>query len=45
MYLQVSDRHTNVRITAVQSLENLHTFILRQPCWWAEESPAAHFPT
>ena len=23
----------NARVTAVQSLENLHTFILQQPCW------------
>ena len=24
--------------------ENLHTFILRQTCWWAKEYPPAHFP-
>ena len=29
---------------AVQSLKHLHTFILRQPCWWAKEFPQAHFP-
>ena len=23
---------------AVQSLKNLHTFILKQPCWWAKPS-------
>ena len=27
------DIPTNSRVTATQSLENLHTFILRQPCY------------
>ena len=33
----------NARVTAVQSLENLHTFMLRQPWWWAKECPPAQF--
>ena len=32
---------TNARVTAVQSLENLSTFLLQQPCWWAKEYPQA----
>ena len=27
------DIQKNARVTAIQSLEDLHTFILRQPCW------------
>ena len=38
------DISINARFTAVQSLENLHTFILWQPCWRAKECSAAHFP-
>ena len=34
------DTPINARFSAVQSWENLHTFILRQPYWWA----IAHFP-
>ena len=33
----------NTRVIAVQSLENLYTFILRQPCWLAKECLPAHF--
>ena len=29
----------NARVTAVQNLENLYTFILRQPWWWTKECP------
>ena len=32
------------RVTAIESLENLCTFILRQPCWWAKECTPTHFP-
>ena len=28
---------------AVQSFENLHTFLLQQPCWYAREHRPAHF--
>ena len=38
------DKPLNARVTAVQSLENLHTFILLQPWWWAKECPQVHFP-
>ena len=31
----------NAKVTAVQSFENLHIFLLRQPC---QERPPAHFP-
>ena len=34
----------NARVTTVENLENLHTSIMRQPCWWAKECPPAHFP-
>ena len=34
----------SAKVTAVQSLGNLHTFILRQPCWQAKECLPAHFP-
>ena len=34
----------HARVTAVQSLENLYTFILQQPCWWAKQTPPAYFP-
>ena len=31
-------------LTAVQSfIEDLHTIILWQPCWWGKECPPAHF--
>ena len=33
----------NARFMATQSLENLCTFILRQPCWWAKECTPAQF--
>ena len=29
---------------AFQSLEILHVFILRHPCWWAKQCPPAIFP-
>ena len=29
---------------AVQIFEDLHTFILQQPCWWARERPQPIFP-
>ena len=29
---------------AVQSFKNLHTFRLRQPCWWERLSPQPIFP-
>ena len=31
-------------LPAVQSLEILHTFILRQPCWWAKNAHQPNFP-
>ena len=34
----------NAKSTAVQSFENLHTLILRQPWWWAWEHPQPIFP-
>ena len=37
------DTPINAKVTAVQSFENLHTFILRQPCWWARERPQSIF--
>ena len=37
------DISINARVTTVQSLENLHTFKLWQPCWWAKECPSTHF--
>ena len=33
----------NAKVT-VQNFENLLTFILRQPCWWARELPQPIFP-
>ena len=30
-------------VMAVQRFENLHTFILRQPCFWARECPQLIF--
>ena len=34
----------NARIIAVESLKDLYTFILWQPCWWAKERPQPIFP-
>ena len=34
----------NAKVTAVQSFEDLYTFILWQPCWWAREHPQPIFP-
>ena len=38
------DKPINARVIAVQSSDNLYTFILRLPCWWEKECPPAHFP-
>ena len=38
------DISINARVMAVQSLEDLYIFILRQPCWWAKECPPIDFP-
>ena len=35
----------NAKVMAAQNFENLHTFILRQPCWWARERPQPIFPS
>ena len=33
----------NAKVAAVQSFENPHTFILRQPSWWARARPQPIF--
>ena len=38
------DTPTDTKVTAVQRFENLHTFILQQPCWRARERPQPIFP-
>ena len=37
------DTTINAKVTAVQSFKNLHTFMLRQPCWWARENSPTSF--
>ena len=34
----------NARVTSAQSFKNLHTFILRHPCWLAKARPQPIFP-
>ena len=38
------DPPINAKVTAVQSFENLHTSILRQPCWWSRDAHQTNFP-
>ena len=33
-----------MKVIAVLSLENLYTFTLRQPCWWARNAYQPTFP-
>ena len=38
-----NNNNSNNSYGCVESFENLHTFILRQPCWWARERPQPVF--
>ena len=41
---QVNMPIINAIVIAVQSLENLHTFVIWQPCWWAKNAHQPIFP-